>query len=165
MHMADRSNGVSTKDDLKRGEVTRRFDDTYKILLIIGPVLSFSLSSYSESELIRLFVSNVGFQFLVLSALLWALPNLFARKWQYILKMAGFVLIVNVFTILTFIVFERGTLRTGMWYLLAIAVAMIMSYYTATLLEKAGSLVKRDVRVLAIYTILVGVAIVAMVRF
>jgi hypothetical protein len=122
----------------KGSDIIRRFDDTYKILLIIGPVLSFSLNSYSSSDVVQRFVQDLGFSILMISALLWALPNLFAGRMQYNFKLIGFVLLIFVFLILCAIVFIQGQFRSFAWYLIVAALLVLVTYLTSNLLAEGG---------------------------
>lgn len=127
----------------ERMENRRRFDDTYKILLIIGPVLSFSLNSYSSSNVVQNFVQDVGFSILMISALLWALPNLFAGRWQYHFKLIGFILLVFVFLILCAIVFVQGQFRSYAWYITVAILLVLVTYFSSDLLAKEEAISPR----------------------
>jgi hypothetical protein len=53
-------------------EAKRRFDDVYRALLVIGPILSVSFSNYSLSQSVTNFVYYAGFPALITAVLLWA---------------------------------------------------------------------------------------------
>ena len=48
-------------------EVKRRFDDVYRTLLVIGPVLSFAFSNYAASNIFEQFVYDLGYPALMSS--------------------------------------------------------------------------------------------------
>lgn len=51
-------------------DVKRRFDDVYRTLLVIGPVLSFAFSNYAASSIFEQFVFNFGYPALMTSLLI-----------------------------------------------------------------------------------------------
>jgi hypothetical protein len=71
-------------------EAKRRFDDVYRALLVIGPILSFSFSNYSLSENMINFVYYAGFPALITAVLLWAVANLLNKPWEYYVKFIGY---------------------------------------------------------------------------
>lgn len=137
----------------KGSDIIRRFDDTYKTLLIIGPVLSFSLNSYSSSDVVQRFVQDLGFSILLISALLWALPNLFAGRLQYHIKLIGFVLLMFVFLILCAIVFIQGQFRSYAWYLIVAILLVLVTYLTADLLAEEGTVSSRYKWAMVVFSI------------
>ena len=60
-------------------EAKRRFDDVYRALLVIGPILSFSFSNYSLSQNMINFIYYAGFPSLITAVLLWPIAK-FALK-------------------------------------------------------------------------------------
>lgn len=57
-------------------DVRRRFDDVYRTLLVIGPVLSFAFSNYAASSIFKQFVFNFGYPALMTSILIWGVAHL-----------------------------------------------------------------------------------------
>jgi hypothetical protein len=144
-------------------DIRRRFDDTYKILLIIGPVLSFSLNSFSSSDVTRNFVQDVGFSFLMLSALFWALPNIFASKRQYQFKMIGFILVVFVFLILCAIVFSRGQFMSFIWYIFVVFLLTLITYKAGEILVKDQAISQRYQRTMVLFSTTLGIIMVPLI--
>jgi|WetSurMetagenome_2_1015567.scaffolds.fasta_scaffold727513_2 hypothetical protein len=161
--MPGESETESPLDYLKKRDLRRRFDDTYKTLLVIGPVLSYSLTNFSDSDVTENFVRNIGYQYLILSVLLWALPNLFAGRTQYLFKMAGFVIIVYVFLIITFIVFDRGRFYSPLWYILVVLVSMVITHQAGKLLIEDGVLAQRDNWIMVVFSLILGVITIPLV--
>ena len=64
-------------------EVKRRFDDVYRTLLVIGPVLSFAFSNYAASNIFEQFVYDLGYPALMSSILIWALAHFLGERWEY----------------------------------------------------------------------------------
>jgi hypothetical protein len=141
-------------------DIRRRFDDTYKILLIIGPVLSFSLNSFSSSDVTRNFVQDVGFSFLMLSALFWALPNIFAGKRQYQFKMIGYILLVFVFLTLCAIVFSRGQFMSFIWYIFVVIFLTLITYKAGELLVNDRAISHRYQWIMVISSAIVGIVMI-----
>jgi hypothetical protein len=144
-------------------DIRRRFDDTYKLLLIIGPVLSFSLNSFSTSDVTQKFVQDIGFSFLMLSALFWALPNIFASKRQYQFKMIGFILLVFVFLILCAIVFSRGQFMSFIWYIFVVFFLTLITYKAGEILVKDQAISQRYQRTMVLFPITLGIIMVPMI--
>jgi hypothetical protein len=144
-------------------DIRRRFDDTYKLLLIIGPVLSFSLNSFSTSDVTQKFVQDIGFSFLMLSALFWALPNIFASKRQYQFKMIGFILLVFVFLILCAIVFSRGQFMSFIWYIFVVFFLTLITYKAGEILVKDQAISQRYQRTMVLFSITLGIIMVPMI--
>lgn len=111
-------------------EAKRRFDDVYRVLLVIGPILSFSFSNYSLSQNIVDFIYYVGFPALITAVLLWAFSNLMNRSWEYQVKFIGYVLIWYACSILFSIVYTEGDPASSLWYWGGIAVTAIVAYIT-----------------------------------
>jgi hypothetical protein len=141
-------------------DIRRRFDDTYKLLLIIGPVLSFSLNSFSTSDVTQNFVQDIGFSFLMLSALFWALPNIFASKRQYQFKMIGFILLVFVFLILCAIVFSRGQFMSFIWYIFVVFLLTLITYKAGEILVKDQAISHRYQRTMVLFSTALGIIMV-----
>jgi hypothetical protein len=144
-------------------DIRRRFDDTYKLLLIIGPVLSFSLNSFSTSDVTQKFVQDIGFSFLMLSALFWALPNLFASERQYQFKMIGFVLLTFVFLILCAIVFSRGQFMSFIWYIFVVIFLTLITYKAGELLVKDKAISKKYQWIMVLFSAIVGILMVPLI--
>jgi hypothetical protein len=72
-------------------DVKRRFDDAYRTLLVIGPVLSFSFTNYAASNTFEQFVFNFGYPAMMTSILIWGLAHLFGQRWEYHIKFIGYV--------------------------------------------------------------------------
>jgi hypothetical protein len=160
----DRNMPISVEDDVitqtEQLDISKRFDDTYKILLIIGPVLSFSLNSFSSSDVTQKFVQDIGFSFLLLSALLWALPNIFGGKWQYQFKMIGFILLVFVFLILCAVVFSRGQFMSFIWYIFVVIFSTLITYKAGELLVKDQVFSHRYQWIMILFSAVIGIAMV-----
>jgi hypothetical protein len=151
---------IQEKEEL---DIRRRFDDTYKLLLIIGPVLSFSLNSFSTSDVTQKFVQDIGFSFLMLSALFWALPNIFASKRQYQFKMIGFVLLVFVFLILCAIVFSRGQFMSFIWYIFVVFFLTLITYKAGEILVKDQAISQRYQRTMVLFSTTLGIIMVPLI--
>lgn len=151
---------IQEKENL---DIRRRFDDTYKLLLIIGPVLSFSLNSFSTSDVTQKFVQDIGFSFLMLSALFWALPNIFASKRQYQFKMIGFILLVFVFLILCAIVFSRGQFMSFIWYIFVVFFLTLITYKAGEILVKDQAISQRYQRTMVLFSTTLGIIMVPLI--
>lgn len=111
-------------------EAKRRFDDVYRALLVIGPILSFAFGNYSLSQNMVDFVYYVGFPALITAVLLWAFSNLMNRSWEYQVKFIGYVLIWYACSILFSIVYTEGDPASSLWYWGGIAITAIVAYIT-----------------------------------
>lgn len=111
-------------------EAKRRFDDVYRALLVIGPILSFSFSNYSLSQNMVDFIYYVGFPALITAVLIWAFSNLMNRSWEYQAKFIGYILIWYACSILFSIVYTEGDPSSSLWYWGGIAVTAIIAYIT-----------------------------------
>jgi len=160
MPTSDEDEAITQSEQL---DIRRRFDDTYKLLLIIGPVLSFSLNSFSTSDVTQKFVQDVGFSFLMLSALFWALPNIFANKRQYQIKMIGFILLVFVFLILCAIVFSRGQFMSFIWYIFVVIFLTLITYKAGELLVKDQVISHRYQWVMVSFSAILGIVMVPLI--
>jgi hypothetical protein len=63
----------------RAADVKRRFDDVYRTLPVIGPVLSFALSSYAASSILKELVFDFGYPALMTSILIWGSPTSWAN--------------------------------------------------------------------------------------
>lgn len=97
-------------------EYKRRFDEVYRTLLVIGPILAFSFTNYGTSPTFRSFVYSMGFPLLVTSILLWAVAHLLHRRWEYQIKIIGYCGIwFTSFTLFAIVYVER-TPFANLWY-------------------------------------------------
>jgi hypothetical protein len=105
--------------------VKRRFDDVYRVLLIIGPILTFSFDYYKLPGVDH-FVYNVGYPFLIASVFIWAIPHLMAKNWEYTVKLFGLMLIWYVSFGLFFIVYlKQSTAYAAILIDLAVTLGVI----------------------------------------
>jgi|GEM_PF-5140073 len=111
-------------------DVKRRFDDVYRILLVIGPVLSFSYGNYSGTTTFTDFVYSIGFPALMTAVLFWAVPHMLKEKWEYEVKLIGYGLIWFTFLMLAAIVYMKGDLQHSAWFFVAVIVTMIVVLLT-----------------------------------
>lgn len=124
-------------------EAKRRFDDVYRALLVIGPILSFSFSNYSISQNMINFVYYAGFPALITAVLLSAIGTLLNKLWEYCAKFIGYDCIWFACSILFIIVYMKGDPIYSAWYWLGIVVTVIIAYLTGDILVK-GNVISRN---------------------
>lgn len=118
-------------------EAKRRFDDVYRSLLVIGPILSFAFSNYSLSQDVSTFIYYIGFPALITAVILWALSDLMNKSWEYHAKFIGYVFIwFACSSLFSIVYFGGGGLSGYIWYLAGIAVTAIVTYITGQIFVK-----------------------------
>jgi hypothetical protein len=138
-------------------EAKRRFDDVYRSLLVIGPILSFAFSNYSLSQNFSTFIYYVGFPALITAVLLWAFSNLMNRSWEYHVKFIGYVFIWFSCSSLFSIVYTKGENPLGfVWFLAGIAVTAIVAYITGQIFVKNNIISQRYSMLMVILPIVLG---------
>lgn len=134
-------------------EVKRRFDDVYRVLLIIGPILTFSFDYYDLPSVDN-FVYNVGYPFLIASVFIWAIPHLTSKYWEYTVKLFGLVLIWYVSFGLFFIVYlKQSTAYAAI--LIDLAVTLGVIYLAGRNLKSARLISGRTAKVMLVLTVIV----------
>ena len=134
-------------------DVKRRFDDVYRVLLVIGPILSFSFSNYSLPGA-QDFVYNVGYPFLIASVFLWALPHLTAKSWEYTVKLFGLILIWYVSFGLFFIVYFKQTTAI-MAVFIDLLATLLATYLAGRDLKTAGLISGRTAKLMMVLAVVV----------
>jgi hypothetical protein len=119
-------------------DVKRRFDDVYRTLMVIGPVLSFAFSNYATSDLFKQFVSIFGYPALMTSILLWGIAHLLGQRWEYHVKLIGYVLIWFTFLVLASIVYVGGDPLGSIWYEAAAGLVIVLAFLTGRAMAKAN---------------------------
>ena len=138
-------------------EAKRRFDDVYRALLVIGPILSFSFSNYSLSQNMITFIYVAGFPALITAVLLWAFSNLMNKSWEYQVKFIGYALIWFACTILFTIVYTHGDPAHSFWYWAGICVTVIVVYLTGNIFVNNNIISRNYSIMIVILSILLGV--------
>jgi hypothetical protein len=134
-------------------EVRRRFDDVYRVLLVIGPILTFSFDYYNLPGVDN-FVYNVGYPFLVASVFIWAIPHLVAKNWEYTVKLFGLMLIWYVSFGLFFIVYlKQSTAYAAIIIDLAVTLGVI--YLAGNDLKKAQLISNRTAKLMLVLAVVV----------
>ncbi len=119
-------------------EVKRRFDDVYRTLLVIGPVLSFAFSNYAASNIFEQLVYDLGYPALMSSILIWALAHFLGERWEYHIKLIGYVIIWFTFLVLASMVYVQGDPKGSIWYGAAAGLTIIISYLSGSAFNRAG---------------------------
>jgi hypothetical protein len=134
-------------------DVKRRFDDVYRVLLVIGPILSFSFSNYSLPGA-QDFVYNVGYPFLIASVFIWAIPHLMAKKWEYTVKLFGLILIWYVSFGLFFIVYLKQSTALAA-IIIDLAATLFATYLAGRDLNSAGLISKLTTKLMMVLAVVV----------
>ncbi len=124
-------------------EAKRRFDDAYRALLVIGPALSFSFSNYAPIGVLKDFVTNIGFPALMTAILLWTVPHLLKKSWEFQAKFAGYVFIWFTFLVLASIVYIGSDPRSVVFYLVAVILTLVVTYLTGRIMTQEIVVSKR----------------------
>jgi hypothetical protein len=141
--------------------VKRRFDDVYRVLLVIGPIMSFAFSNYALAAA-QNFVYNIGYSFLIASVFLWAIPHLVAKKWEYSIKLIGLVLAWFASFGLFFIVYLKES--SGILALVIdIAATLVITYIAGRDLKNAQVISPRTAKLTIIFAVLVGLLAVLLI--
>jgi hypothetical protein len=134
-------------------EVKRRFDDVYRVLLIIGPILTFSFDYYNLPSVDN-FVYNVGYPFLIASVFIWAIPHLMAKEWEYNAKLFGLILIWYVSFGLFFIVYlKQSTAYAAI--IIDLAVTLGVTYLAGRNLKNARLISYTTAKVMLVLAVVV----------
>jgi len=139
-------------------EAKRRFDDVYRALLVIGPILSFSFSNYSLSQNVVDFIYYAGFPALITAVLLWAIANLISGPREYQVKFVGYICIWFACSILFTIVYLKDP-SSFVWYWLGIAVTVIVAYITGQIFVRNNIISRRYSVLMVILSILLGITV------
>jgi hypothetical protein len=119
-------------------DVKRRFDDVYRTLMVIGPVLSFAFGNYATSSVFMKFVFNFGYPALMTSILIWGVAHLLGHKWEYHAKLIGYVTIWFTFLVLASIVYVQGAPIGSIWYQAAAGMTILISFFSARAMARAN---------------------------
>jgi hypothetical protein len=145
-------------------EAKRRFDDVYRALLVIGPILSFSFSNYSLSPSVTNFVYYAGFPALITSVLLWAIAHLLNKSWEYHVKFIGYDCIWFACLVLMSIVYTKGDPAHSAWYWSGIAVTVIIAYLTGNIFVKNNIIDRKYGLLMMVLPLLLGVTALILMR-
>ncbi len=137
-------------------EVKRRFDDVYRTLLVIGPVLSFSFSNYAPIDVLKNFVTNIGYPALMMAILLWTIPHFMKRSWEFQAKFVGYVLIWFTFLVLAAIVYIGRNPQSSAFYFVAVALTLIVTFLTGRMMTRTKIVSRRYSRGMLVLVIVLG---------
>jgi hypothetical protein len=138
-------------------DVKAKFDDVYRALLLIGPILSFAFSNYTSLVDAKNFVYNIGYPFLIGSIFLWAVPHLIGGKREYSIKLFGLVLIWFAAFGLFFIVYLNDT-RGIVSLVIDVLVTVVITFIAGDQLRKVGLISSRLMKAMPAFIILIGLA-------
>ncbi len=143
----------------RTADVKRRFDDVYRTLLVIGPVLSFAFSNYAASSIFKQFVFNFGYPALMTSILIWGVAHLLGQRWEYHMKFIGYVLIWFTFLVLASMVYVQGEPLGSIWYEVAAGLAVLVIILSARAMARTNAItVGYGVTMIALAILLVVLA-------
>ncbi|MDW5564230.1 MAG: hypothetical protein SA339_13530 [Methanomassiliicoccus sp.] len=118
-------------------DAKKRFDDVYRALMVIGPVLSFAFSNYASSNTLERFVYTFGYPALMTSIIIWGISHSLGRRWEYYAKCIGYVIIWYTFLVLAGVVYVEGELLSSIWYEAAAGLAIAIIFFGARTLTLA----------------------------
>ncbi len=137
-------------------EIKRRFDDTFKILLIISSVtMSYSIVFYKETLGIDFFIEFVSSY--ILALLMWAFSNLIDGEEEYLFKLGAWHLIT--FTLITsFVRLISGIIKINLLLgILCLATTAIQTTLIKIWLEKNGAIPSSEYNLLSRhFTLIIG---------
>lgn len=146
---------------LEPQEAKRRLDDVYRVLLIIGPILTFSFDYYNLPG-VENFVYNVGYPFLIAAVFLWAIPHLTSIRGEYTVKLFGLILIWYVSFGLFFIIYlKQGTAIAAI--IVDLAATLFVTYLAGKDLKGARLITDRTAKLMMLVAVAVALLTVPLI--